>query len=69
MAILNNPKIHYFLAGNGPLREELEALSEKLGIKNNVHFLGYRRDIPSLLKNADVIERVVAGEAGAIEEF
>jgi len=54
VAHLGDPKIHYFLAGNGPLREELEALARELGIADNVHFLGYRRDIPSLLKNADV---------------
>ncbi len=54
LAILKDPRVHYFLAGNGPLREELGALADKLGIGENVHFLGYRRDIPSLLKNADV---------------
>ena len=54
VAHLNDPKVHYFLAGNGPLKDELSALASELGIANNVHFLGYRRDIPSLLKNADV---------------
>ncbi len=54
VAHLNDPKVHYFLAGNGPLKDELSALASELGIENNVHFLGYRRDIPSLLKNADV---------------
>lgn len=54
VARLNDPKIHYFLAGNGPLKDDLAALAEELGIADNVHFLGYRRDIPSLLKNADV---------------
>ena len=54
LALLKDPKIHYFLAGNGPLKEDLQLLAEKLGLADNVHFLGYRRDIPSLLKNADV---------------
>lgn len=54
IAQLSDPNVHYFLAGNGPLREELGTLAQKLGISENVHFLGYRRDIPSLLKNADV---------------
>lgn len=54
LAHLNDSNIHYFLAGNGPLKDELTQLTEQLGIKDNVHFLGYRRDIPSLLQNADV---------------
>ncbi len=54
LAELNDPNIHYFLAGNGPLKDELVELAERLTIANKVHFLGYRRDIPSLLKNADV---------------
>lgn len=54
VAHLNDPKIHYFLAGNGPLKDELCRLADKLGVSSQVHFLGYRRDVPSLLKNADV---------------
>ena len=54
IAHLKDPNIHYFLAGNGPLKDNLVALAKELGVENNVHFLGYRRDVPSLLKNADV---------------
>lgn len=54
LAHLNDPDIHYFLAGNGPMKESLIALASELKISDNIHFLGYRRDIPSLLKNADV---------------
>lgn len=54
LAHLGKADIHYFIAGNGPLKEELIATSKELGVENNVHFLGYRRDVPSLLKCADV---------------
>ena len=54
LAHLNNSNIHYFIAGNGPLKDELIELAAKLEITNNIHFLGYRRDVPSLLKNADI---------------
>lgn len=54
LARLGDPMIHYFLAGNGPMAEKLEKLAKDLGVERNVHFLGYRRDVPSLLKNADV---------------
>lgn len=51
---LNDSRIHYFLVGNGPLKEELEELARKLKLEHNVHFLGYRRDVPVLYKSADV---------------
>jgi len=54
LAYLNDPKVHYFLVGNGPEDASLRQLSEKLGVEEQVHFLGYRRDVPALLKNADV---------------
>lgn len=54
IACLNDPMVHYFIVGNGPLEDELKYLAQKLGVESNIHFLGYRRDVPSLLKNADV---------------
>ncbi len=53
LAHLGDKNVHYFLVGNGPLREELESLAASLGVQSNVHFLGYRRDVPALMKNAD----------------
>jgi len=41
------------LAGEGPERDELATLCETLGIKNSVHFLGHREDVPALLRAAD----------------
>ena len=42
------------LAGDGPLRTELEELSVQLGIRSRVEFLGVRRDIPELISTADI---------------
>lgn len=55
IAHLQDENIHYVIAGNGPLRGELEKLAEKLGVENQVHFLGYRRDIPNLFKAVDLL--------------
>ena len=55
IAHLKDSNIHYMIAGNGPLKEELENLAKKLGVENQVHFLGYRRDIPSLFKVVDLL--------------
>lgn len=54
LAEMNNPQIHYFIAGSGKLKEKLERLSKKLGIEKQVHLLGYRNDIRYLLQVADI---------------
>ncbi len=46
--------IRLFIAGEGPLRGELENEVRALGIESSVRLLGYREDIPSLLKAADI---------------
>lgn len=53
VAKLNNPHVHYFICGKGPEEVNLKKLSENLGVKEKVHFLGYRNDIKELLKAAD----------------
>ncbi len=50
---LDNPKIKYMMAGNGPLRTQLEEEIEKMGLSNQVRFLGYTREIGKLHKAAD----------------
>jgi len=37
-------------AGNGPLVDEMKELALKLGITDRVRFLGFRRDVPTLIK-------------------
>jgi len=54
IAGLGDEKIHYGIAGKGKLREKLIALSNKMGVGGQVHFLGYRSDIPKLYKCADL---------------
>lgn len=46
---------HLLLAGDGPCRKDCEELSEKLKLKERVHFLGICSNVPSLLSTADVI--------------
>jgi glycosyltransferase involved in cell wall biosynthesis len=42
------------IAGHGPLREDLEALAQSIGVSPYVRFLGFRDDVPALLNAADV---------------
>lgn len=48
-------KYKLLLAGEGPLKEEMRLLAEKLGVAEKVSFLGNRADVPELLKTADVV--------------
>ncbi len=46
--------IHYLICGQGPELENLEKLADECGVKERVHFLGFRSDIKDLLKASDV---------------
>lgn len=54
LARLKNKKINYVLCGQGPLEDYLIELGKELGICEQVHFLGFRYDIPELCKAADL---------------
>lgn len=46
--------IHFFVAGHGELEASLKDLARHSGVADTVHFLGLRRDVPALLRTADV---------------
>lgn len=46
---LNRPEVHLVLAGDGQTLLETKQLAEKLGLQQQVHFLGFRYDIPALI--------------------
>ena len=54
LAKLNNPKVHYAIAGEGEKKEYLIGLANELGVSEQVHLLGYRKDMPELNHTADV---------------
>lgn len=51
---IKNDKVHYIIAGEGKNRKRLEDMAKNLGIAENVHFLGYRKDVYSLVKMSDI---------------
>jgi glycosyltransferase involved in cell wall biosynthesis len=57
------PEVEFLLAGDGPLRPELEKQSQDLGLGNHVVFLGDRRDIPEVLASMDVAVLTSASES------
>jgi glycosyltransferase involved in cell wall biosynthesis len=58
------------LAGDGPLRRSIQQKVISLGLEKQVHFLGYRSDVLTLVKNADafLLPSLVEGLPGAILE-
>ena len=51
---LGDDRIKYFIAGNGGMREQLEALIKELGMEERVFLLGPRGDVPELCRAADL---------------
>ncbi|MGE4284011.1 MAG: glycosyltransferase family 4 protein [Clostridia bacterium] len=51
---VNNPNITYIICGIGPLKDKLDSLIEKLELTTQVKLLGYRPDIPEILKISDL---------------
>ena len=64
------PKTIFLIVGDGPLREDLENLSKKLNIEENVIFYGFSRDIQKFYSIFDikVIASVTEGFSLALIE-
>ena len=54
-ALEQNPNMKLALAGEGDQRSYLESLSEELGIRDHVNFLGARKDLPNVLSACDSV--------------
>lgn len=47
--------VHLVLVGEGPLIGKNKELAAKLRVSERVHFLGFRQDIPKILKTVDIV--------------
>ena len=52
-ALSRVPGAYLWLAGEGPLRKELEELAERLAVKPRVRFLGWYENIGISFENYD----------------
>ncbi|HET6423515.1 MAG TPA: glycosyltransferase [Planctomycetaceae bacterium] len=52
LAVLHLPALRLKIVGDGPERAKLESLTDELQLRDNVEFLGERRDVPKLLTQA-----------------
>jgi glycosyltransferase involved in cell wall biosynthesis len=55
-------RVHLVLAGEGPQEKRLRRLAMRLGVRDRVHFLGWRGDVPRVLAAADVLVLTSAWE-------
>jgi glycosyltransferase involved in cell wall biosynthesis len=46
---------HLIVAGDGPLRAEIEALIDQLALRDRVDLIGQRDDVPELIAVADAV--------------
>lgn len=60
------PDVDWLLAGDGPLRGDLSSLASSLGVSDRVHFLGVRRDVPELMRAADLFAMTSLSEAASL---
>ena len=48
-------ELRFVIIGDGELRKELEDYTKKLGIANDVVFTGFRRDLPKIYSDLDIV--------------
>ena len=53
LARIDDSNVHYAIAGVGDKKDCLLSLAKELGVSDQVHLLGYRKDIPELNHSAD----------------
>ena len=51
---IKDPKVYYFIAGDGELKMELKNLINTLKLEKNIFLLGYRTDIRQLCNSSDI---------------
>jgi glycosyltransferase involved in cell wall biosynthesis len=52
--VRTHPSLTVLIAGEGPERASLEGLARELGISDHVRLLGYREDVPDILRALDI---------------
>lgn len=55
LARLRRPDIHVAFAGAGPLQPRIEALAHRRGVAQQSHFLGFRHDLPVIMRSCDAM--------------
>lgn len=54
-AVTDLPQVHVWIAGEGPLENELKLLAREAGTEDRIHFLGWREDRAALMSACDIV--------------
>lgn len=54
VAMRREPRLRWWIAGDGPDEKQLRAVAERQGIMGATRFLGFRDDVPRLMQGADL---------------
>lgn len=49
-----DPSFHFIIAGTGPEESTIRQMIKELALENHVHLLGFRKDVPEIMKALDV---------------
>lgn len=52
LALAGRPNMHLAFAGNGERMSFVQSVANRLNVSHRLHFLGYRRDVPALVRAA-----------------
>lgn len=55
LGLLDDKNIHYILCGKGKQLAELQKLAKENKVENQVHFLGYRKDVLNIYGQTDLL--------------
>ena len=55
ISLVRDKNIHLLICGTGKEKERLVKLVKKYNLIDNIHFLGFRSDIPQLLLSSDIL--------------
>lgn len=55
LIVATNPAARFVIVGDGEERERLRPLADGLGLRERIHWLGWRADLPALYTDLDVV--------------
>jgi glycosyltransferase involved in cell wall biosynthesis len=61
-ALASVPRAYLWMAGGGPYEDSVKKLAAQMGLSSRIRFLGWRDDVHTLLKAADLFIRTSRGE-------